>query len=177
MINIYGKGGHAKMISSLVPASSMYCNSDYTDASQHPWIVGIGDNIIRKKISLDMLNSSAFINVIKATYIASDISLGHGILIAPGSVIQNGVFIGNHTIVNTSASIDHDCVIGTYCHIAPNATLCGSVMVGEGTLIGAGSIVLPGIEIGNNCIIGAGSVVTKNVPSDTIAYGNPIKIK
>ena len=37
--------------------------------------------------------------------------------------------------------------------------------------------VLPGVTIGDNVVIGAGSVVTKNVPANTVAVGNPAKIK
>jgi acetyltransferase-like isoleucine patch superfamily enzyme len=55
--------------------------------------------------------------------------------------------------------------------------LCGAVKVGAGTIIGAGSVILPGVEIGENCIIGSGSVVTRNIPSNSKAYGNPAKIK
>ncbi len=32
------------------------------------------------------------------------------------------------------------------------------------------------IEIGDNCTIGAGSVVTKDIPANSIAYGNPCKV-
>ena len=32
---------------------------------------------------------------------------------------------------------------------------------------------MPGVTIGDNVVIGAGSVVTKDIPDNTIAYGNP----
>jgi sugar O-acyltransferase (sialic acid O-acetyltransferase NeuD family) len=177
MINIYGKGGHAKMIAShLNEPVNFYDDSDYHLAKNYPWIIGIGNNNNRKKVSLN-LKHSLYINIVKGLYICSDVKLGNGVFIGPGAVIQNGVFIGNHTIINTSASVDHNCVIGNYCHIAPNSTLCGDVIIGNGTIIGAGSTILPGIEIGENCIIGAGSVVTKNILPNKKAYGNPAIIK
>lgn len=177
MINIYGKGGHARMIASLLEHTVLFYNDeDYYRAGNHPWFIGIGDNGNRKKVA-DRLKGSEFVTVNLGTYVASDVQLGVGILIAPGAVIQNGVTLGDHVIINTSASVDHDCEIGDFCHIAPNSTLCGAVKIGPGTIIGAGSVVLPGIEIGENCIIGAGSVVTRNIPSNSKAYGNPAKIK
>jgi sugar O-acyltransferase (sialic acid O-acetyltransferase NeuD family) len=177
MINIYGKGGHARMIASLTEETvSFYDDTDYHKAKDLLWIIGVGDNQNRKKIA-DRLKGSEFINIDLGTYVASDVILGEGVVIGPGAVIQNGVTLGNHVIINTSASVDHDCEIGDFCHIAPNSTLCGEVKIGSGTLIGAGSVVIPGIEIGENCIIGAGSVVTKNIPSNSKAYGNPAKIK
>ncbi|MDY4066555.1 MAG: hypothetical protein SOY52_02370, partial [Bullifex sp.] len=40
-----------------------------------------------------------------------------------------------------------------------------------------GSVVIcPGVNIGSNVVIGAGCVVTKDVPSWTIAAGNPCKV-
>jgi len=40
----------------------------------------------------------------------------------------------------------------------------------------ANSIILPGVFIGKRCVIGAGSVVTKNIPSFSIAAGNPARV-
>lgn len=177
MINIYGKGGHARMIASLIEDTvTFYDDSDYHKAKDLLWIIGVGNNEHRKTIA-NKLKGSDFTNVDLGTYVATDVTIGEGVVIAPGAVIQNTVTIGNHVIINTGASVDHDCEIGDFCHIAPNSTLCGAVKIGAGTLIGAGSVIIPGIEIGENCIIGAGSVVTKNIPSNTKAYGNPAKIK
>ena len=42
--------------------------------------------------------------------------------------------------------------------------------------IGGNVCVLPGVTIGNNVVIGAGSVVNKDIPSHTIAVGNPCRV-
>ena len=42
--------------------------------------------------------------------------------------------------------------------------------------IGGNVIILPGVTIGDNCTIGAGSVVTKDIPANSVAYGNPCKV-
>jgi maltose O-acetyltransferase len=57
-----------------------------------------------------------------------------------------------------------------------NYTKIANVEIGNNVFIGAGSIVLPGVKIGNNVVIGAGSVVCKNIPTNTLAAGNPAKI-
>ena len=36
---------------------------------------------------------------------------------------------------------------------------------------------MPGVTIGDNAIIGAGSVVVKDIPANTVAVGNPCKVK
>jgi len=177
MVNIYGKGGHARMIASLIDDSYSFYNDDdfYKADPRFDWIIGVGDNSNRKKIALKLGNVD-FINADLGLYVM-EYEIGTGVVIAPGAVIQNDVSIGNHVIINTSASVDHDCVIRDFVHIAPNATLCGAVEIGEGSFIGAGSVVIPGIKIGKNCVIGAGSVVVRDIPDNSKAYGNLAKLK
>lgn len=50
------------------------------------------------------------------------------------------------------------------------------VSIGKNCWLGAGTIVLPGVNIGDNCVIGAGSVITKDIPENSVAYGNPCKV-
>lgn len=50
------------------------------------------------------------------------------------------------------------------------------IKVGDNVWIGAGVQVLPGVTIGGNCVIGAGSVVVKDIPSDSVAAGNPCRV-
>ncbi|MDE6556641.1 MAG: sugar O-acetyltransferase [Duncaniella sp.] len=50
------------------------------------------------------------------------------------------------------------------------------ITVGDNVWIGGGVQVLPGVTIGDNCVIGAGSVVVKNIPSNSVAVGNPCKV-
>ena len=35
---------------------------------------------------------------------------------------------------------------------------------------------MPGVTIGENSVIGAGSVVTKDIPKNSVAYGNPCRV-
>ena len=56
-------------------------------------------------------------------------------------------------------------------------TKIGRVTIGNNVFMGENSIVLPNVHIGNNVIIGASTVVTKNIPSNSIAVGNPMRIK
>ncbi len=50
------------------------------------------------------------------------------------------------------------------------------VSVGNGSWIGHGSVILPGAQIGEHVTIGANSVVTGNIPSFSVAAGNPAKV-
>ena len=51
-----------------------------------------------------------------------------------------------------------------------------SIIIGNNVFIGANSVILPSVTIGDNVVIGAGSIVSKNIPSDSIAVGNPCKV-
>lgn len=55
-------------------------------------------------------------------------------------------------------------------------TQTAPVTIGDNVWIGGGAIILPGVTIGSNVVIGAGSVVTRDIPSDTIAVGNPCRV-
>jgi len=50
------------------------------------------------------------------------------------------------------------------------------IKVGNNIWIGAKAIILKGVSIGDGAIIGAGAVVTRDVPSNSIAVGNPAQI-
>jgi serine O-acetyltransferase len=50
-------------------------------------------------------------------------------------------------------------------------------VIGNNVEVGANAVIIGMIEIGDNVIIGAGAVVTKNIPHNSVAYGNPIVIK
>ncbi len=50
------------------------------------------------------------------------------------------------------------------------------ITVGNNVWIGGNVCVMPDVIIGDNVVIGAGSVVTKNIPSNSVAVGNPCKV-
>lgn len=50
------------------------------------------------------------------------------------------------------------------------------IKVGNNVWIGAGVHVMPGITIGDNVVIGGGSLVVKDIPSNSVAVGNPCRV-
>lgn len=57
-----------------------------------------------------------------------------------------------------------------------NYTRVANTRIGDNVFVGAGSIVLPGVTIGDNVVIGAGSIVANDIPSDSVAVGNPARV-
>lgn len=108
-------------------------------------------------------------------FISPHATLGEGVQIMAGSVIETFAEIADNTIINTSSSINHDCRIGKHCHIAPGTTLSGNVTVGDLTHIGTGSTVIQNIQIGSQVLIGAGSLVLRPIKDKSKAFGVPAK--
>ena len=52
----------------------------------------------------------------------------------------------------------------------------GEIKIGKNVWIGDKVTILGGVTIGDNVIIGANSVVTHDIPSNSIAAGNPAKV-
>lgn len=50
------------------------------------------------------------------------------------------------------------------------------IHVGNNVWIGAGVQVMPGVTIGDDVVIGGGSVVVKDIPSHSVAVGNPCRV-
>ena|SRR3989338_28635 len=50
------------------------------------------------------------------------------------------------------------------------------ISIGRNVWLGTKVIILKGVTIGDNTVIGAGSVVTRDIPSNSVAVGNPARV-
>lgn len=141
-------------------------------------LIAIGDNGLRMKLARNASTIGfEFINAVsRYAYVSGSASLGCGIAVMHGAIIQPETRVGDHSIINTGVTIDHECVIGTGCHIAPGSNLAGLVTVGDSSFLGVGVRVIPGVKIGRGCIIGAGAVVIHDIPDYSTAVGVPAKV-
>jgi maltose O-acetyltransferase len=55
-------------------------------------------------------------------------------------------------------------------------TRLGRIVVGSRVFLGDSVTILGNVKIGDDCIIGAGAVVTKDIPSGSVAAGNPARV-
>ena len=118
----------------------------------------------------------------------------------------NNIYFGNNCEINMNCVFldDNKITIGDNALVAPNVqiytafhptnaadrfgtlssdgsfefckTQTAPVTIGSNVWLGGGAIILPGVTIGDNVVIGAGSVVTQDIPSNTIAVGNPCRV-
>ena len=95
----------------------------------------------------------------------------------------------NFTVLDEApVTIGDDCFVGpnvsiyTACHstdpVERNTRLewAKPVTIGDSVWIGGSVTILPGVTIGSRVTIGAGSVVVSDIPSDSVAVGNPCKV-
>jgi len=115
------------------------------------------------------------------------------------SIINNAVgdiVIGNKTRIGVGNSVIGPVRIGDKVNLAQNVVISGlnhryddietaiadqgidtqEVIIENDVWIGSNSIILAGVHIGVHVVIGAGSVVTNNIPSYSIALGNPARV-
>lgn len=85
--------------------------------------------------------------------------------------IGNNVFLTNNIYF-----ITHDGGTLLFRDKIPDLEITKPITIGDHVYIGVNTTILPGVTIGDNVIIGAGSVVTKNIPSNSVAAGNPARI-
>lgn len=131
-------------------------------------------NSFLKSQNIDKVRYSSIIH--KNTYVASSSKICNGVLIESSAVIGSQSSIGFGVFIKRGSLVGHHNIIGDFTDINPGVVLSGKITIGKGCTIGSGTVIKDNITIGENTIIGVGSVVTKDIPANSIAYGNPCKV-
>lgn len=136
------------------------------------------------------------------TTIGAHLETGHSVVIREENIIGDGFSIWNNSVVDYGCTIGYR--VKVHCNVyiaqftvieddvflAPGVTVANDPHPGcpsskecmrgpvikSGAQIGVNATLLPFITIGERAVIGAGSVVTKDVPPQTVAYGNPARV-
>ncbi len=130
----------------------------------------------------------AFSHISSNVTIGNNCVIGEGVHIGPNVVIGDNCKIQNHSLLYDGVTLEDDVFLGpntvTTNDFIPqvggdwkNSDRFKKTLFKKVCSIGANSTIICGITIGENSLIGAGSVVTKDIPSDSKAYGNPAKLK
>jgi UDP-2-acetamido-3-amino-2,3-dideoxy-glucuronate N-acetyltransferase len=125
-----------------------------------------------------------FAHVREAVEIGENCVLGHAVYVDKRVKIGNRVKLENKANVYQGVEIEDDVFVGPdvtftndlYPRSFNTSWKASPTLVKQGASIGAGTVVICGTTIGEYSMIGAGSVVTNDIPSHTLAYGNPAKI-
>lgn len=109
---------------------------------------------------------------------AGDVLIGDGARIGIGSVVIGPVRLGDRVGLGQHVFIsgfNHGYSDGTQDSNEQPLDL-KEVVIGNESHIGANSVVVAGVHIGERVQVGAGSVVTKDIPSFSVAVGNPARV-
>lgn len=102
-----------------------------------------------------------------------------GILCDPGDNINNYIQANNGIEFGSNIELGPGVSIISSNHDSKDLskhTPGKKITIGNHVWIGANSTILPEVTIGDNVTIGANSVVTSDIPSNSIAVGNPCKV-
>lgn len=115
----------------------------------------------------------AFVEIQKGVSIGRNCKISSHTFICEGVSIEDNVFIGhNVTFINDkyprATNKDGSLKADTDWKVR-------KTVVEKGASIGSSVTILCGVKIGSNSIVGAGAVVTRNVPSDSVVFGNPAR--
>lgn len=106
-------------------------------------------------------------------FIENDVVIGNNVTIKSGVYLWDGVRIEDDVFIGPNATFTND--LRPRSKRRPDSF--EKIVVKKGASIGAGSIIVAGVTIGECSMIGAGSVVTKDIPNNTLWYGNPAGLK
>ena len=193
---IFGAGGHATVVADILLQSGCIVKGFLDDAIpigtkvlesvvigktencvDYPeclFLIGIGDNAIRKRIA-QVYPVEYGVAIHPAAVVGRQVNIGVGSILMAGCIVNTGTVIGEHCIINTSSSIDHDNKIGDIAHISPGAVLGGTVVVGSGVHIGLGACIKNNITVCNDAVVGVGAVVVKDIMESGVYTGIPAK--
>ncbi|OFX22961.1 MAG: dTDP-6-deoxy-3,4-keto-hexulose isomerase [Bacteroidetes bacterium GWA2_31_9b] len=123
--------------------------------------------------------------------ILEDAVIGRNCNINAHVLIEGDVIIGNNVTVKSGVQLWNGLRIDDDVFIGPNVTFTNDIVprskkypdkfeqtiIERGASIGANATIIAGNKIGAYSLIGAGSLVTKNIPANSMWYGNPAKHK
>ncbi|NRD20806.1 NeuD/PglB/VioB family sugar acetyltransferase [Winogradskyella eckloniae] len=142
-------------------------------------IVGLGDNYLREKVVLEILEQNkdfTFINALsKFAYISPTAKIGVGNVIMPGVIINSEANMLNHCVINTNSSLEHNCKMEDFSSLSAGVTTGGYFNLGKYSAIALGVTILDRTTIGENVVVGSGSLVVKDLESHGLYYGSPAK--
>lgn len=108
-------------------------------------------------------------NICANVLIENDVKLGNNVTVKSGVQLWDGVTLEDNVFIGPNVTFTNDKVPRSKMY--PDLFL--KTLIKKGASIGTNSTIVAGHTIGEYAFVGAGSVVTKDIPANTVWYGNP----
>lgn len=131
--------------------------------------IGEGTTIWQFVVILEDACIGKNVNINCNVFIENDVIIGDNVTIKSGVQIWDGVKIEDDVFIGPNVTFTNDLIPRS----KQRPTEFIRTLLCKGCSIGANSTIVAGITIGSYSLVGAGSVVTKNIPPNTLWYGNP----
>lgn len=203
-IFIYGAGGHAKTVISLlrlldwdiagiiddgVAAGNLVSGVPVLGAAELlpelraqgienavNAVGGIGNYQVRWKIFQRLMQLDFHFPTLihPSAFVEDTVNLADGIQILAQSYVSSESSIGFGTLINAGVIISHDGKIGKCVNLSPGALLAGEVTVEDFAQIGMGATINLGLTVGTGARVGNSAVVKSDVPANGRVYAGTV---
>jgi len=154
--------------------------SVYSTSQRLSVFVGIGDESIRQRyasLTQQTWPHVSFPALVHPTAkVASTATIGDGVIVLAGAIVEANSTLEPFCAVCTGATIGQNTRIGAYSTIAPGATVSRNVVIGSRSFVGLQAYIGSYSGIGNDVIVGAKSAVTGIIPDCVVVVGQPARI-
>jgi len=108
-------------------------------------------------------------NINSHVFIENDVIIGNNVTVKSGVQLWDGLRVADDVFIGPNVTFTNDMIPRSKSY--PKSFL--QTIICKGASIGANATIIAGNEIGAYAFIGAGSLITKNIPDNTVWYGNP----
>lgn len=157
----------------------LHCELDNAFIDQFNRSLPLNETLLDRWVRAEKLGFGKESSIYDSSLVFGNVKVGSNCWFGPFTIIDGsgGLEIGNYCTISVGVHI--------YTHDNVKQTLSSGklpierakVVIGNNVYIGPNAIIIKGVNIGSSCIIGANAFVNKNVPDNSIVFGQPAETK